>query len=67
MQGHKVNKCQDSSYCSARSAKYHDLSHSQVYPLVTSLLAASGISASLFVSEDCFLKNWNNMAIPLNH
>ena len=46
--------------------KNHDLSHSQVYPLLTSLLAASVSSASLLVDEDCFLKNWNNMAIPLN-
>ena len=43
--------------------KNHDLSYSQVYPL---FLAASGSSALLLVGEDCFLKNWNNMAIPLN-
>ena len=46
--------------------KNHDLSHFQVYPLLTSLLAASGSSALLLVGEDCFLKNWNNMVIPLN-
>ena len=32
------------------------MSHSQLYPLLTSLVTASGSPASLLVGEDCFLK-----------
>ena len=46
--------------------KNHDLSHSQVYPLLTHLVTASGSLILLLVGDDSFLKNLNNVAIPPN-
>ena len=49
MHSSKVNKFQDSSFCSQDQQKNHALSHSQVYSLLTSLVTASGSSGSLLV------------------